>query len=39
VDRTYERDSEYPRGTVIAQDPAPGTPAAPGSTVTIVVAR
>ena len=39
VDRTYERDSEYPRGTVIAQDPAPGTPASPGSTVTIVVAR
>jgi penicillin-binding protein 1A len=39
VDRTYERGSEYPRGTVIAQDPAPGTPAPPGSTVTIVVAR
>ncbi|HEX5948361.1 MAG TPA: penicillin-binding transpeptidase domain-containing protein, partial [Actinomycetota bacterium] len=39
VDRTYERGSEYPRGTVISQEPAPGTPAPPGSTVTIVVAR
>jgi penicillin-binding protein 1A len=39
VDRTYQRDSEHARGTVIAQDPAPGTPARPGSTVTIVVAR
>ena len=39
VDRTYERGSEHARDTVIAQDPAPGTPARPGSTVTIVVAR
>ncbi len=39
VDRTYERDSEHARGTVISQDPAPGTPAPPGSAVTIVVAR
>ncbi|MGH2765538.1 MAG: PASTA domain-containing protein, partial [Actinomycetota bacterium] len=39
VDRTYERGSAYQRDTVIGQDPAPGTPAPPGSTVTIVVAR
>ncbi|MGH2675877.1 MAG: transglycosylase domain-containing protein, partial [Actinomycetota bacterium] len=39
VDRTYERGSGYQRDTVIDQDPAPGTPAPPGSTVTIVVAR
>jgi penicillin-binding protein 1A len=39
VDRTYERDSDYTRGTVIAQEPAPGTPAPPGSTVTLLVAR
>lgn len=39
VDRDYQRDSGYPRDTVIDQDPSPGTPAPPGSNVTIVVAR
>jgi len=39
VDRTYEKGSGYPEDTVIAQDPSPGTPAPPGGTVTIVVAR
>jgi 1A family penicillin-binding protein len=39
VERRYERDSDYPKETVIDQSPAPGTPAAPGSSVTITVAR
>ncbi len=39
VDRTYAKGSGYPEDTVIAQDPSPGTPAPPGGTVTIVVAR
>jgi penicillin-binding protein 1A len=39
VRRAYERNSEHARGTVISQDPPPGTPARPGSTVRIVVAR
>jgi penicillin-binding protein 1A len=39
VERKYERDSDYPKETVIDQSPAPGTPAVPGSSVTITVAR
>jgi penicillin-binding protein 1A len=39
VERRYERDSDYPKETVIDQSPAPGTPSAPGSSVTITVAR
>ena len=39
VERRYERDSDYPQETVIDQSPAPGTPAAPGNSVTITVAR
>jgi penicillin-binding protein 1A len=39
VERQFERDSGYPKETVIDQTPAPGTPAASGSTVTITVAR
>jgi penicillin-binding protein 1A len=39
VERRFERDSDYPKETVIDQSPPPGTPAAPGSSVTITVAR
>jgi penicillin-binding protein 1A len=39
VDRRYDRDSDYPKQTVIAQSPPPGSPAARGGSVTITVAR
>jgi len=39
VDRDHQKDTGYPEDTVIDQTPSPGTPAPPGSTVTIVVAR
>jgi membrane peptidoglycan carboxypeptidase len=39
TDREYERASGYAEGTVIDQFPPPGTPADPGTIVTITVAR
>jgi beta-lactam-binding protein with PASTA domain len=37
VKKTRIRDKGYDRGTVIDQEPAPGTPATPGSVVTITI--
>jgi 1A family penicillin-binding protein len=39
ADRQYERNSGYPKDTVIDQSPAPGTPLEPGMVITITVAR
>jgi penicillin-binding protein 1A len=39
VKREFQRDSGYPRDTVIDQSPAPGTPARPSTVVTITIAR
>jgi penicillin-binding protein 1A len=37
VKKTRIRDKGYDRGTVIDQEPAPGTPATPGSVITITI--
>lgn len=39
VEREYERQSGYRKDTVLGQSPPPGTPASPGTTVTITIAR